>query len=156
MKVYLVQHGEAEPKERDPERGLTERGREEVRRVAGFVKRADIRISEIRHSGKLRAEETAAIFGEHLAPERGVAALSGLGPTDDPRPIMQALGEEDEDVMLVGHLPFMERLASIMMAGKSIDRSVVRFHKGGVICLARGDGDWVVDWMVTPSLLSQA
>ena len=34
MKLYLVQHGEAKSKAEDPQRPLTERGREDVARVA--------------------------------------------------------------------------------------------------------------------------
>ncbi len=37
MKLYLVQHAKAAPKEIDPERALTERGRQELRKVAAFI-----------------------------------------------------------------------------------------------------------------------
>ena len=37
MNVYLVQHGEAKPKDVDPSRSLTERGREETERVAAIA-----------------------------------------------------------------------------------------------------------------------
>ncbi len=37
---YLAQHGEALSKEVDPERALSERGRKDVERVAGFLKRS--------------------------------------------------------------------------------------------------------------------
>jgi phosphohistidine phosphatase SixA len=38
MKLYLIQHGEANPEAEDPDRSLTARGEEEVRRVATVAK----------------------------------------------------------------------------------------------------------------------
>ena len=57
--VYLVQHGQAEPKDKDPERPLTAEGRQTVERVAAWAVRAGIEMGQVRHSGKLRAEQTA-------------------------------------------------------------------------------------------------
>ena len=55
MRLYLVQHGKAKPAEEDPNRGLTDEGRAEVRRVAEFLAEQQISISLIHHSGKARA-----------------------------------------------------------------------------------------------------
>ena len=83
MRLYLVQHGDAKPEADDPERQLSEQGRDDVARVAAFAKRAGVEVTQIRHSGKRRAEETAAILAEHLKPAGGVLALPGLAPKDD-------------------------------------------------------------------------
>ena len=56
MKLYLVQHGEAKSKAEDPQRPLTERGREDVARVATFATKAGSQVRQIRHSGKRRLE----------------------------------------------------------------------------------------------------
>jgi phosphohistidine phosphatase len=54
--------------------------------------------------------------------------------------------------MIVGHLPFMEKLASLLVAG-SEDADIVAFQMGGVVCLERDDvGVWRVRWMVTPDM----
>ena len=37
MKLYLVQHGEAKSKVEDPQRPLTERGKEDVARVTALA-----------------------------------------------------------------------------------------------------------------------
>src|SRR5262249_4440027 len=58
MHAYLVQHGKAKSAEGDPNRGLSDDGREEVTRIAEFLEDLRITISLIHHSGKLRAEET--------------------------------------------------------------------------------------------------
>ena len=40
IKLYLVQHGEAVPDAENPERPLTPRGREDIRRLAAFLAEA--------------------------------------------------------------------------------------------------------------------
>ena len=135
MKVYLVQHGEAESKKVDPTRPLTERGRQGVQRVAALAERLGLDVRQIRHSGKTRAEQTAAILGEALSPPDGVVAASGLAPLDDVQPVADVLAREPQPVMLVGHLPFMARLAALLVTGDP-DRPAVRFRNGGIVCLA--------------------
>ena len=57
-RLYLVRHGEAKPKSEDPERGLTEAGRTNVRRMANWVAASSIRVDEIRHSAAAGASIT--------------------------------------------------------------------------------------------------
>jgi len=40
------------------------------------------------------------------------------------------------------------------VATRDAERSIVRFQKGGIVCLVRQDDNWVVGWMVTPDLIS--
>ncbi len=56
--------------------------------------------------------------------------------------------------MVVGHLPFMGRLASRLVAG-SEEANVAAFQPGTVACLERADdgGGWALAWMVRPELL---
>jgi phosphohistidine phosphatase len=152
MRLYLVQHGEAKSKAEDPQRPLTQRGKEDVARVAAFAAGAGLQVGQIRHSGKRRAEETASILADYLSPTEGVIAVSGLAPRDDVRPVAEALQGETQPVMLVGHLPFLDRLASLLVTGDA-ERSIVRFRMGGIVCLVCEDDVWAVGWMVTPDLI---
>ena len=99
-RLYLVRHGDAKPKDEDPERGLTEAGRTNVCRMAKWVVASGIRVDEIRHSGKLRAQQTAEIFAEPL----GIQAQTGpgLAPKDDVTSIAGGIKSEEGDIMLVG------------------------------------------------------
>lgn len=151
MCVYLVQHGEARAKDVDPERPLTERGRQDVRNVAALAMRLALDVHQIRHSGKTRAEQTAAILGEALSPAQGVVAAEGLSPLDDVAPVADALRHAEEPVMLVGHLPFMERLAGHLLVGDA-ERPVVKFYNGGIVCLVHGEQGWQVAWILTPEI----
>ncbi len=154
MKLYLVQHGEAADEAVDPRRPLTSQGREDVARVAAFIQRAGVEVHQIRHSGKLRAEQTAAIFGDYLKPAGGVVAVSGLNPKDDVHPIAAQLRSETRPVMLVGHQPSLEGLAGLLLCGDR-GRLVVEFERGGVVCLGRNpdSGVWSLQWAVTPGLI---
>jgi len=117
MQVYLVQHGEAKAEAEDPARPLTDRGREEVRRVARHAAAVKLQVAEIRHSGRLRARLTAEILAEHLSPPGGTREIEGLGPTDDPGKARREIEAAQDSVMLVGHLPHLSRLASSLLAG---------------------------------------
>jgi len=136
MKLYLVQHGEAKEKADDPDRRLTEQGRHDVGRVAGFAGRAGVEVHEIRHSGKRRAEETAALLAKHLVPAPRGGRPASPAPNDDVRTVAELLKRETRPLRFVGHQPFLERLAGLLVAGDP-DRAVVRFQRGGLVCLER-------------------
>ncbi len=151
MQIVLVQHGEAKTEAQDPERPLTDRGVEDVERVAEWASRAGVQVAQIRHSGKRRAQQTAEILAERLHPAGGAVAIGGLKPNDDVSPVAETLASETESVMLVGHMPFLGRLVGLLVAGDS-DSEVVRFRNSAIVCLGRQDGRWAVEWSVPPEL----
>ena len=149
MRVYLMQHGTAMTKEQNPDRPLTEAGQQDVENVASFLAQTGIQVEQIQHSGKMRAKETAQIIGDHFRVQ--AVAITGLGPTDDVRPLAESLQTERHTVMLVGHLPFMSHLAGYLLTG-SPGQNIVQFQQGGVLCLEKEEDFWVVHWMIVPEL----
>ncbi len=153
MNLYLMQHGEAKSEEEDPSRPLSEKGASDVRKVASFLSSGSgIKIESIFQSGKLRAEQTAGILEEYLRPPKGSSQRDGLAPMDDPAVWAKRLETEIPDILLVGHLPHLARLASLLLCGMP-DRSVVNFHMGGMVCLKKTEGMWSLDWMIIPEML---
>lgn len=150
MRLYLVQHGEAKAKAEDPERPLTERGAETVQRMAAWASRMQLKVNQIRHSGKKRAQQTAAILAQSLSPTEGVVATTGLDPKDGVRPVAKTLQDASEAVMLVGHLPFLNRLASLLLTDDP-ERDLICFQYAGIVCLERQERKWSLDWAVPPS-----
>jgi phosphohistidine phosphatase len=151
MRLYLMQHGEARSEVEDPERSLTIRGEEETRKISDAAKRLGIRPSRIYHSGKKRAEQTAGIIA--VALDLSVQAGKGLNPNDDVRPWVERISGEGEDLMIVGHLPFLEKLASFLVCG---DEGVkeVRFRYSAIFCLEkRESGRWAVDRVIKPEMV---
>jgi phosphohistidine phosphatase len=152
MNLYLVQHGDAKPEDLDPDRSLTTAGLGDVVKVATFLEHLRLDTPAIWHSGKKRAFQTAEILVDAFSGAR-LTARQGLGPDDAIEPVRQEVQAAKGDLMLVGHLPFLSKLASALLAGNP-DAGVVTFQKGGVLCLQRGEaGTWSVAWMVVPNLL---
>lgn len=146
--LYLVRHGDAKSKMEDPARSLSDRGRREVERVAAWAAAAGVKVERIGHSGKRRAEETAAILATHLRPEE-TQRLSGLDPNDDVEPVAELLEEDDRSTMLVGHLPFLSRLASKLITGDE-DAEIVIFRPAALAELRLSYGRWVLTTVVQP------
>jgi phosphohistidine phosphatase len=149
--VYLVQHGEAKPETEDPARPLTDRSRAEVRRVAERAAALGIQVVEIRHSGKLRARQTADILAEHLRPPRGIREMEGLAPADYPSKAEAEVASARDPLMPVGHLPHLSRLASLLLLGDP-RREIIRFRMGAIVCLVKADGGWLLQWVLTPEI----
>jgi phosphohistidine phosphatase len=153
MKLYLVQHGEATSKDLNPLRPLTEKGTEDASKTALFLKKAGITVDVIWHSTKLRAIETAQIFEKELTPTGGVLQKEGLAPNDPTDGVFSEAEAESKDIMIVGHLPFMQKIAALVLLG-SENSQIIRFNMGGVVCLAKSEeGFWQLAFEVTPDLL---
>jgi phosphohistidine phosphatase len=152
MRLYLVQHGDAVPKAVDAGRPLSGQGRRDVERIGALLRRNGIRVARIVHSGKTRARQTAAILGDALGGDPAIDAADGLGPNDPVGPWAGTVDGNREHTMLVGHMPFMGRLVSLLVAGDDA-AEIVRFRPGTVVCLDKGsDSGWALAWMVGPEL----
>jgi phosphohistidine phosphatase len=153
MKLYLVQHGEAAATEVDPERPLTAAGREAVSRLAGLLGARQIQVDHIIHSGKLRASQTATILAESIGPGIALEVYDSIAPMDTPAVIAEEISHWQEDALVVGHLPFMAKLATLLVSDRT-DPPIVGFTPGTVLCLEHTDsGDWQINWMLRPELL---
>ncbi len=78
MNIYLVQHGKPVPKEENPDKPLSNQGKEDVERVASFLMKAGIKVDDIFHSGKTRAMQTAEIMIPKLIPGKEPVKKKGL------------------------------------------------------------------------------
>jgi len=153
MRLYLVQHGEAKSETEDAERPLTLRGTEDVKKVAGMLRKLQIKLPKIVHSGKLRAKQTADILAQGLNISLPLVQVSPvLNPNDDVRPWAERIQKEIDDLMLVGHLPFLDKLASTLLCGNE-NAKLVLFRYGAIVCLEqKEDKGWAVRWVLTPEM----
>ena len=77
----------------------------------------------------------------------------GLAPDDAPKPVADELASLGFDVVIVGHMPFMGRMASVLLFGDESKRPV-GFHTVTAACFASdGEGAWSLDWAVHPGVL---
>ena len=153
MRLYLVQHGAAVDKDIDPQRPLSEQGVIDVKAIAGVLRHAGIRVERTWHSGKRRAEQTAEILATKVAKAAAVEPVDGISPNDPVAVFAEDADVWNQDTLVVGHLPFMARLVSLLTTGDP-DQAVVSYAPGSVVCLERRDTSWVLLWMLRPELFA--
>lgn len=162
VKLYLLRHAEAEPDEPDAERRLTAKGERQVHQLAVYLLKRDVplEIKEIWHSPLVRAVETADLFKKELKLDAPALNAPGLLPEDDPRPMALRLACARKSVLVVGHNPQFEALASCLLSGGT-QPILIDFKKCGLLHLERADsptrsrplGTWVMGWYLVPKLL---
>ena len=143
MNLYLIQHGEATDEKSDPARPLTQKGKEDIKKTAEFMKKAGLKIDELWHSTKLRARQTAEIVTQALK-LKGSIEKGFLNPNDPVSSVADLINLSDKNLTIVGHLPFLAKLASVLVTGVDY-KEVVEFKPGGVVCLQKLDAGWSVD-----------
>lgn len=153
MKVYLIQHGEAKSKEEDPQRPLSDPGKKNIRRIAEYAAKINLSIAEIWHSDKLRAQQTAGILAEALGMSDKIKECQGLAPNDNVMDLSDQLMSKKENVAIIGHLPFLGKLTSLLLCG-SEKAHIINFKMGGIVCLNKDDlHNWTLDWMIIPEIV---
>lgn len=152
MRLYLIQHGEATPEEINPSRPLTVKGQEDVRKIALFLKEAGVRPKTIYHSGKTRAKQTAEIIADALEASELSKERKNLLPQDSLEDMTKELLLAADDLMIVGHLPYLSKLSSFLLLGEE-NKNLIAFQQGGVVCLQRNkEQRWQIAWMIIPYL----
>ena len=151
MLLYLVQHGWAFSKEEDPERGLTDQGKSESRKTGEFLRDHADDIHVIWHSGRKRSRETAEIIAGVLGIPERILEHTYLGPNDPVSPVHSELKKAARDKIIVGHLPYLCKLASSLLTGYE-DQLSVSFINSGICCLEKNEGKWTMKWAVTPQM----
>lgn len=150
MRLYLVQHGQALSEEEDPRRPLSEKGRAETERIGRFLQAKLVRVDYIWHSKKTRAVETASIVAQHISNAQTLQR-DDLNPKDAVDKFPQQIQNLNKDLLIVGHLPFLQRLAALLLTG-SEDYDLIAFRYSGVVCLEYSEG-WKIAWMAIPDFV---
>lgn len=153
MKLYILRHGEALNAVEDTKRALSDTGIREVNVIADFLAHRQVKIDQIYHSGKLRAEQTAKVIAHRLALTPNLQQLSGLLPEDSIKPIAVYCNHWQQNVLLVGHLPSIARLVSELLFNQE-DRPCLDFQTAAIVCLERiMTFQWSIAWFVHPALI---
>lgn len=141
MRLFLVRHGESGPGSPDSLRTLTAAGRADVTRLADRAARAGVRVEQIRHSGLVRARETAEILARRLRPDHGVEPMGGLAPEDDPEAAAIELALVDAPLLVVTHMPFVAALTGRLLAGRR-SADAPAYATSELRGFERTDGTW--------------
>ncbi len=153
MRLYLVRHGEAKSEKEDPKRSLTPTGISEVKKIAAFLKPLNLKVHTIWHSGKTRAAMTAEILGSAVISAKGIIQHDHLNPDDSIGSVKKEIQSLKDDLMIVGHLPFLSLLASKLICG-SEDKEIILFQEATVVTLEKEEDSWLVSWVVTSDIFT--
>ncbi len=132
MNIYLVRHGDAVYQHPDDLSPLSTKGEKEIDALAKFILPLQLR-ARVFHSQKLRAKQTAERLAAGILLDGEIISREGLSPSDPVLPIVKELNDVVADTLLVGHMPFMGKLASQLLY-QNTDREVIEFHKGTMMC----------------------
>ena len=133
-----------------PKRPLSEDGKVETEEMASFLQVRKIKPEIIWHSEKLRAKQTAEIFANILGMSE-VVEKEGLKTNDPVELFRNEIEVMEKDLMILGHLPFLAKLCSLLITGNE-ERYIVEFKYSGVLCLDFKE-KWKIYWYLTPELI---
>lgn len=136
MKLYLIRHAIAEPRQSgrpDATRALTPEGRERFARSVKGMKKLGITFDVLWYSPLIRAAETATFLEPLLKPKKARAQETPLLAKSPTRALLDLL--EGEEVGLVGHQPWLGELLGWLCFGDPARGEHVPLKKGAVALL---------------------
>ncbi|ARG97155.1 phosphohistidine phosphatase SixA [Legionella micdadei] len=155
MKIYLVQHGACLEKTINPEQALSAEGKQAVDNLCQFLSFLKLEVHSLWHSEKLRAKQTAEALVAGLIFKGKIESRKGLAPMDAVEPIEKILKQLNQDIVLVGHMPFMGKLVAKLVVNDE-NQNLVSFVPGTMVCLEQDeDHAWHIQWMINPNVVNK-
>ncbi len=160
MNLYLLRHGIAVERGtpgygKDADRPLTDKGERKLWRITEAMRAMELSFDLILSSPYLRARRTAEIVAEAFKAKKKLELWDGLAVGSDRRELfhyLEHLPHRPENVLLVGHEPYLGELATLLLTGSS--GSAVDFKKGGLCRLTiqrlRPGRCATLEWLLTP------
>ena len=157
MDLFVLRHGKASQSSENPDdimRALTGSGRKEIRAIARWLRRGDVRFNAIASSPLIRASETAGIVARILDAKDKLVIWDDLAPGGDPDSICYHAAQvgDDAQVLIVGHEPDLSSLIGRIISGGGTSSIVLA--KGGLAKIKdfsfdrQPSGD--LQWLLTP------
>jgi phosphohistidine phosphatase len=162
VNLYLLRHGIAvDPGtpgfENDSERPLIPKGEHRLRAAAAAMEKLELSFDLILSSPFIRAKQTDEIVAGELKLKKRIEFFDGLVPGGNSKALIHALNElkpAPENILLVGHEPYLSRLISLLVSGGA-DAAAIEMKKGGLCKLQIGElrhGQCArLAWLLTPS-----
>jgi phosphohistidine phosphatase len=160
MNLYLLRHGiasEPEPAgvQPDADRPLTAKGENRLRTAVRAMEKLELSFDLILSSPFLRAKQSAEIVARNFKSRKKTVLSDDLTPAGNPRWLIQELNRfrpRPENVLLVGHEPYLGRLVALLAAGNT--SLEVDFKKGG-LCKLEAESLYPgrcakLVWLLTP------
>ena len=148
MKVYLVHHVDALSAEQDPQRHISQKGRDQADRLGTRLRALGAAPVRILHSDKQWTIDTAERIAAKLGATNKTAQTAYPINTGDPlAPFLADIAAADGDLLMCGHIDYLLRAASKLVCGDET-RKVVEFKPGNgtAVCLEGKGSDWVITY----------
>lgn len=162
MNLYLMRHAiaaEADGNTEDSQRPLTEKGREKLGKIVFNMEKLGLEFDVILSSPYLRARQTAKEVADALnvRPEN-MLETENLTPYAFADKLVEEIRARDpvENLLLVGHEPFLSQLIGMLVAGDaslSIDMKKAGLCKLSIVQLTYGRCA-TLEWLLTPAQLA--
>jgi phosphohistidine phosphatase len=160
MNIFILRHGIAVERgtpgfENDSQRPLTPKGKRQLRKTAGAMKKMNLRFDLILSSPFERAKQTAEIVAEELKLKKRLKFSDELQSGGEQKRLIREVAElkpPPENALLVGHEPDLSRLISLLVSGG--ENMAIDFKKGGLCKLEvetlRSCSSAKLIWLLTP------
>jgi phosphohistidine phosphatase len=160
MNIYVLRHGIAvEPGspgiKTDAERPLIPKGEQRLHEAADAMEKMGLSFDAIISSPYLRARQTAEIVAKHFKLQKKLAFSDDLIPSGNPQNLIRQLSglkPAPENILIVGHEPFLSRLIALLAAGNA--GATIEMKKGGLCKLEAEELEYghcaTLAWLLTP------
>lgn len=158
MDLFILRHGKAgqsSDRQHDSDRTLTGDGKDEIKKVARWMKSKKYRFDGIATSPLKRAHETAVIVVRLLGEEDRLTIWDELAPGGNPDKVFYRASQygEEATVLIVGHEPALSMLISRIISGD--DNASIVLSKGGLAkirnCSFKKQPSGELQWLLTPT-----
>ncbi|MDC7713003.1 histidine phosphatase family protein [Vogesella sp. LYT5W] len=150
MDLILWRHAEAEEGSDDMQRALTRRGQKQASAMATWLRKQLPDDFALLASEALRSQQTAALFA------KSYEVVPALNPDASVEQVLSAIDwpRSGKTIVLVGHQPYIGRLAATLMSEQPLLWSV---KKGAIWWLSHRERHGIeqirLKAMMTPSML---
>jgi phosphohistidine phosphatase len=160
MNIYILRHGIAvDPGSpgfaKDANRPLTPKGERRLWQVAEAMQTLDLSFDLILSSPYARARQTAEIVAEAFKARKKLEISADLEPGGSMKGLVELLNHlrpRPDDVLLVGHEPYLSGLISMLVSGE--ETLAVEMKKGGLAKLStealKAGRCATLEWLLTP------
>jgi|SRR5277367_4669740 len=138
MNIYILRHGIAVEREDwkskdDSLRPLTREGEKQLKQISRALKKMDLEFDLILSSPYERAKKTAEIVADKLKWQKRLKFSGELKSEGDAEKLISGINRlkpQPENLLLVGHEPYLSRLISQLVSGNT--EVAMDFKKAGL------------------------
>ena len=162
MNLYLMRHAiaaDADENTEDHQRPLTEKGRKKLSKIARNLEKLELKFDAILTSPSLRARQTADLVADALdIKSKNVLETENLAPLGFADKLVEEINTREplENLLIVGHEPYLSQLIGMLLAGDASLRFEMK--KAGLCKLSMDQLVYgrcaTLEWLLTPSQLT--